>query len=186
MLTIRLHLVPSLRLNGAIPPFPLYALRDISILPSFRTLHEAPPITGLSAPNRLAQQTSSAPSVANHRWGRFHGSLRHLTLLNHTTAIKNIGHTNKPDTERFWKSRTMPYYKRLQNSPKTERQSILLSRTAQSSRRFSSVVRWNGAVGNLSGVTIKERVVKCSWVKFKWEKAKYRQVYWSEVWLGEV
>jgi hypothetical protein len=126
-------------------------------------------------PNKLAPY-NSAPSVANHRWGRFHGSLRHLTLLNHTTAIKNIGHTYKTDKKQFWKTRIMPCYKRLQNSPKTERQSILLSRTAQSSRHFSSDVRWNGAVGNLSGVTIKERVVKCSWVKFKWYEVKCRQV----------
>jgi hypothetical protein len=42
---------------------------------------------------------SSAATVTNHRWGRFHGSLRHLTLLNHTTAIKNIGHPHKTDTK---------------------------------------------------------------------------------------
>jgi len=97
MLTTHLHLVPSLKLSGAIPPFPLYALRDILILTSFHTLHKAPSITGLSAPDlpsKLAPYNSAA-TVTNHRWGRFHGSLRHLTLLDHTTAIKNIGHPYK-------------------------------------------------------------------------------------------
>ena len=44
-----------------------------------------------------------------------------------------------------------------------------------------SDVRWNGAVGNLSGVKPNDRVVKWSWVKFKWDEVKCREVEWSVV-----
>jgi hypothetical protein len=56
------------------------------------------PVSQLEAdfPNKPAPY-SSALTVTNHRWGRFHGSLRYLTLLNYTTPIKNIGHPYKTD-----------------------------------------------------------------------------------------
>ena len=39
-----------------------------------------------------------------------------------------------------------------------------------------SDVRWNGAVGNLSGVKPTGTAVKCRWVKFKWEEVKWSVV----------
>jgi hypothetical protein len=42
-----------------------------------------------------------------------------------------------------------------------------------------SDVRCNGAVGNLNGVKLNERVVKgmeCRWVKFKWEEVNFRKM----------
>jgi len=77
-------------------------------------------------PNKLAPYSSDV-TVTNHRWGRFHGSLRHLTLLNHTTAIKNIGHPWKTEKKHFEKNRDAALLQAVAKSPKTERPRIFLS-----------------------------------------------------------